>query len=163
MWWRSTLLLVLLTIMVLFGDQIKEKFRLAIADPNVALLTISLGILLVYVECLMPGSVFPGSLGGVFVSVGVFGFWDRPISGTSLVFILFGVTLLVVEARFPLFGIAGIPGAILCCWGASRLCEGMRPFWVVSIVAPLFATTLLLFRFAWIAHRNKEVAFSWLR
>ena len=44
MWWRSGLLITLLFGMFLFGSSIKEKARMAVADPNVALLMISLGI-----------------------------------------------------------------------------------------------------------------------
>lgn len=163
MWWKVLLTLTLLATMLLFGDTLKEKSRRAVDDPNVALLIISIGIALVYVECLLPGSVIPGSLGGVLVSFGVFGLWDKQISGKALALLLCGALLLLIEARFPLYGIAGIVGMILSCWGASILCAGMRPAWAVVIIAPLFALTLFLFRFAWIARRNKEVAFSWVR
>lgn len=149
--------------MLFLGSPIKEKARMAVADPNVALLAVSLGIGLVYGEFLLPGTVALASIGGTLIALGAFGFAQMEIEVISVLFIVFGAFLLVVAAWFPLLGFAAISGTLLICWGAGTLCFGMRPAWVVVILVPLAALTFLLLRFAFIARRNKEVAFLWAR
>ena len=163
MWWRSALLITLLFGMLLFGGTIKEKARTAVLDPNVALLVISLGIGLVCCEFLLPGTVALAVVGGTAIALGAFGLAQMEIQALSLISIAIGAALVVLEARFPLHGLAVISGTLLLCWGAGALCYGMRPAWAASILVPLAAATFLLLRFAFIARRNKEVAFLWAR
>ena len=163
MWWRSALLITLLFGMLLFGGTIKEKARTAVLDPNVALLVISLGICLVCCEFLLPGTVALAVVGGTAIALGAFGLAQMEIQALSLLSIVIGAVLVVIEARFPLYGLAAISGTLLMCVGAGTLCFGMRPAWAAAILIPLAAATFLLFRFAFIARRNKEVAFLWAR
>ena len=163
MWWRSALLITLLFGMLLFGGTIKEKARKAVSDPNVALLVISLGIGLVCCEFLLPGTVALAAIGGTAIALGAFGLAQMEIQALSLLSIVIGAVLVVIEARFPLYGLAAISGTLLMCVGTGTLCVGMRPGWAAAILIPLAASSFLLLRFAFIARRNKEVAFLWAR
>ena len=163
MWWRSALLVTLLFGMLLFGSTIKEKARKAVSDPNVALLVISLGIGLVCCEFLLPGTVALAAIGGTAIALGAFGLAQMEIQALSLLSIVIGAALVVLEARFPLHGLAGISGTLVLCWGAGTLCIEMRPARAAVIIVPLTAATFFLLRFAFIARRNKEVAFLWAR
>ena len=136
---------------------------MAVADPNVALLMVGLGIGLVYGEFLLPGTVALASIGGIGIALGAFGLAQMEIQALSMLSIVGGAVLVVIEARFPLHGFAAISGTLLMCRGAGTLCSGMRPAWAAAILVPLAASTFLLLRFAFIARRNKEVAFLWAR
>lgn len=84
----------------------------ALLDPNVALVVLFVGILLIYVECNLPGKVVPGCVGGLLVLLALHGLGQSRLHGGAVAEVVAGLILLVVEIRFELrkvaLGIAGV-------------------------------------------------------
>ncbi len=99
----------------------------AIADPNVAFLLAMIGVLGVYWELCAPGSVLPGSLGGVLLLVGVFGLSRQPLRLGGVIVVGLGIALLlaapftgiVTAARGSQAAVHGtaFAGVLACCLG----------------------------------------------
>lgn len=117
----------------------------AIADPNVAFLMAVIGILGVYWELCAPGSVLPGSLGGVLLLVGVFGLSRQPLKAWGVTLVGAGIALLLAapfaarESQVVLHGTA-CAGVLACCLGLTWLTAPpirIHPILVVSMGAPV--------------------------
>ena len=64
MLWRTLFLLVSMVGLAV----LKHRILHAIKDPNISLIFVAVGLLLVYVECLRPGSAIFAGLGGVLIT-----------------------------------------------------------------------------------------------
>ncbi|MDO8613168.1 MAG: NfeD family protein, partial [Dehalococcoidia bacterium] len=87
---------------VVFNDMnFIERFLDLIADPNIALLLLSLGTLALFIELVHPGVIFPGVFGVIAIVIGFFALSVLPFNwaGVALIviaFILFGLELFVL-------------------------------------------------------------------
>lgn len=134
---------------------LRSSILSGIADPNVALLLVVVGILGIYVEFSAPGSVLPGVLGVMAVLLGLKGFSMLPIGWPGALLASVGLALVILEARTATRGILGAAGAIALFFGARllRISSGMA---LVTIIPFSLITTFLL-SVAARARRNKAV------
>ncbi len=90
-----------------------EKILGFIADPNVAVILMSLATTGIIIEMWNPGSIFPGVVGALCLAMGLYAF--QVLSGHGLFLALMGVgaILILVEAYAPTFGVAGLFGLAL--------------------------------------------------
>lgn len=87
-----------------------EKILSFIANPNVAVILMSLATTGIIIEMWNPGSIFPGVVGGVCLVLGLYSFQVLPFNWLPLVLMGIGAALIVIEAYTPTFGIAGLTG-----------------------------------------------------
>ena len=156
MFWRIFILIGAMAILAVFKDRIVHASK----DPNLSLLLMAVGLMLVYTECLRPGSAIFASIGGVFLCVGASAFSLQEINYTYLLVLLIGSMLVAAEALWPMYGIAAICGFALVNFAGVMLCVGMKLNWTVPILTAISGLTLFLLRFASIAWSNKHVAIS---
>ncbi|HUF06248.1 MAG TPA: nodulation protein NfeD [Candidatus Binatia bacterium] len=130
-----------------------EDFLMAISDPNIAVILLSLGSLGIYFELSAPGSFFPGILGAIAIILGLLSLGSLPINYAGLALLLFGLALLGAEIWVASGGVLGIGGAIAFLLGSSLLIDDTRaPFLEVS--RPLiYGITLALVLFSLVAVR----------
>ena len=90
-----------------------EKVLSFIADPNVALILMSLATTGIIIEMWNPGSIFPGLVGIMCLIMGLYAF--QVLSGNGLFLALMGIgaLLILIEAYTPTFGLAGLVGLVL--------------------------------------------------
>ena len=157
--WRIAIIVVLSLLLLLAGPELRDRCRLALEDPNIALATAIGGLVLVYIEFCFPGLVIPASLGGALILVALAGFSTHSWNWAGVAAIAAGVVLLLVEARFQLYGIAGIAAIALLVWGVLEAVAGFRPGMVAALIIPWSVLTIFLLRFAWLARENKMVSF----
>jgi membrane-bound serine protease (ClpP class) len=103
-----------------------------ITDPNVALILMMIGIYGIVFELLNPGTVLPGTIGGISLLLGLYALAVLPIDYAGLGLILLGLALMTAEAFAPSFGILGIGGAAAFAIGAAILVETETPGFGVS-------------------------------
>ena len=98
-----------------------EKVLAFIANPNVAVILMSLGTTGIIIEMWNPGSIFPGVVGFLSLAMGLYAF--QVLSGNGLFLALMGVgaVLMLVEAYTPTFGMAGLTGILIFGVGAYFL------------------------------------------
>ena len=130
-----------------------EDVLMAISDPNIAVILLSLGSLGLYFELSAPGSFFPGIAGAIAIIIGLLSVGTLPINYAGLVLLLLGLALLGAEIWVASGGVLGIGGAIAFLLGGSLLIDDTQaPFLEVS--RPLiYGITLALVAFSLVAVR----------
>ena len=134
-----------------------------LASPNAALLAVVTGILLLYAEFNLPGTVLPGCLGALSLMLGLFALSRLPLSllalGLALVGFVF-ILLSIVSQRTMLSAVLG--WAILTC-ALLHLVGPTHTTNEINLPAALLAaslfsvTTVWLGRIALRARRNKQI------
>ena len=105
-----------------------ERILAFIADPNVAVILMSLGTTGLIIEMWNPGSIFPGAVGATCLLLGLYALQVLPFNGLPLSLIAVGAALVVIEAYSPTFGLAGLSGLALIGAGLYfSFPNGMRP------------------------------------
>jgi membrane-bound serine protease (ClpP class) len=131
-----------------------DQFFMVIADPNIALLLLSLGAIGLYFEFANPGTFLPGIAGAIFLILAFLSLGTLPLNYAGLAFVILGLALLGAEIFVASGGLLGIGGVISFALGALLLIdEEAAPFLEVS--RPLiFALTLGMGTFVLIALRG---------
>ncbi len=118
---------------VVFNDMnLIERFLDLIADPNIALLLLSLGTLAIFIEIVHPGVIFPGVFGVIALIVGFFALSVLPFNWAGVALILFAFILFGLEIFVPSGGILGVGGAVALVLGGLLLTSGNPPEFQVS-------------------------------
>ncbi|WP_411816844.1 NfeD family protein [Hyphococcus sp. DH-69] len=94
-----------------------ERILSFIADPNVAVILMSLATTGIIIEMWNPGSIFPGAVGITCLLLGFYAFQVLPYNGLGLALIGIGAVFMAVEAYTPTFGLIGLAGLLLFGFG----------------------------------------------
>ncbi|HZY60301.1 MAG TPA: nodulation protein NfeD [Candidatus Binataceae bacterium] len=133
-----------------------------LVNPNVALLLLVGGALLIYLEFNTPGTIVPGALGTLMVLLAVFALNLLPIRYTAVLLLLAAIALLVLEAKFGGHGALAIAGIVCLTLGMLTLIAAPVPElavnpWVAVAVSTAFGgITAFLVRLAVRARRIKS-------
>ncbi|MGD1074172.1 MAG: ATP-dependent Clp protease proteolytic subunit, partial [Bryobacteraceae bacterium] len=95
-----------------YQTTLRQKVIAAIADPNIALVLLVVGALLIYVEFSSPGLVAPGAIGAILLLLGLSAMSVLPINWLGAALLLLAVTLFVLEAKFAAHGVLAVSGAV---------------------------------------------------
>lgn len=115
----------------------RNHFLSIIADPNVALILLTLGVYGLVFEFANPGFVLPGVAGTICLLIGLFAMQLLPINYAGLALILLGLGCLVAEAFLPTFGVLGFGGIVAFAIGALMLIDTDVPGYGIPL--PLIA------------------------
>ena len=147
--------------LVAVNPTLREEIMDRLMDPNLAVLLLLAGALLIYMEFNTPGTIIPGALGTLLVLLALFSLNLLPVRYTSLALIVGAIILMVLEAKFPSHGILATTGTIALVLGTLTLVAGPIPEMRVQL-ATAIATglgfgliTTFLVRIVWQARRNK--------
>ena len=144
----------------------RTRLLQVIADPNVALILMVVGIYGLIFEFLTPGAVIPGTVGGICLLLGLYALAMLPVNYAGIGLIVLAVGLLVAEVHSPSFGVLALASAISMALGATILfngdASGMRVSWSVlaGIVAASLIFGLLVARLALTTRRRAVVTGS---
>ncbi len=101
----------------------RNRFLSIIADPNVALILLTIGIYGLFFEFANPGFVLPGVVGTICLLVGLFAMQLLPVNYAGLALVLIGLACLIAEAFLPTFGVLGFGGIASFAIGALMLID----------------------------------------
>ena len=104
-----------------------------IANPQVALILMMIGVYGLFYEVTSPGFGVPGIAGLIALLLGLYAFQLLPISWAGAALMLFGVVLMIAEAFIPSFGIIGVGGIIAFVIGGFFLTDSDVPGYELSI------------------------------
>jgi len=133
-----------------------EKILGFIADPNVAVILMSLATTGIIIEMWNPGSIFPGAVGALCLVLGLYAFQVLPFNWLGAVLMGVGAILILVEVFTPTFGLSGLVGLIVFAAGLYLIFpEGFRvsTSLILTVVAGVGAFLALVF-FAIVGSRN---------
>lgn len=140
---------------------LRENILDRLMDPNLAVLILIIGGLLIYLEFNTPGTIIPGALGTLLVVLALFALNLLPIRYTSLMMLVAAFVLLLLEAKFASHGVLATAGVICLIFSTLTLVAGPIPEMRVSIATAIStgiafgAVTTFLVRIALRARRNK--------
>ncbi|KKZ85217.1 membrane protein for nodulation competitiveness (plasmid) [Rhizobium phaseoli Ch24-10] len=146
-----------------FEPDWRTRLLSVITDPNIAIILMMVGIYGLIFEFLAPGTMLPGTVGGICLLLGLYALALLPVSFAGLGLIFLGVGLTAAEAHSPSFGAFGIGGGIAVILGATILFDTDIPGLKVSrplLGAIAFATlafSLVVARLAFTS-RFRQVA-----
>jgi membrane-bound serine protease (ClpP class) len=111
----------------------RNKFLLTITNPNVAYILMLMGIYGLLLEFYNPGMGLPGVVGAISLLVALYALHLLPISYTGLALIGLGISLMVVEALSPSFGVFGLGGAVAFVVGSVMLMDSELPAFQIAL------------------------------
>jgi membrane-bound serine protease (ClpP class) len=126
-----------------FNMNAAEKFLYTIADPNIAYILLSLGILGLTVELYNPGLVFPGVVGGICLLLAFYSLGVLPLNYAGVLLIVLAFGLFVAELFTHSFGLLTAGGLTALVLGSLILFKGGPLFrinpWLIATITILIA------------------------
>lgn len=124
----------------------KERLLAAIADPNIALILMMLGVYGLLFEFYTPGFGVAGIVGAICLLLALYALAMLPINATGALLILLGVALMATEAFVPSFGAFGIGGIVAFVAGSLMLIDADVPGLQISLafIVPLAAASAVV-------------------
>jgi len=124
----------------------KERLLAAVADPNIALLLLMLGVYGLLFEFYTPGFGVAGVIGTISLLLALYALAMLPINAVGALLLLVGIAMMAAEAFLPSFGALGIGGIAAFIAGALMLIDADIPGMQISLafVVPIAAVSALL-------------------
>jgi membrane-bound serine protease (ClpP class) len=145
----------------LIPPTVRENLLGWLVNPNIALLLLIGGALLIYLEFNTPGTIVPGALGTLMVLLGIFALGLLPIRFTALLLLLAAFALMLLEAKFGGHGVLGVAGIVCLTFGTLTLVAApipelrVSPWVAVGVSLGFGVITVFLVRLAFKARRMK--------
>ena len=139
----------------------RERILGSLMDPNIAVLLLVGGALLIYLEFNVPGTIIPGALGTLMVLTALFALNLLPLRYTAVMLLVAALGLMVLEIKVPSHGILATAGIGCLVIGLLTLVAGPVPELEVRFATALGVgtgfglITTFLVRIALRARRNK--------
>jgi len=101
-------------------------------DPNIITILLSLGTLGLIVELWNPGLIFPGTVGGISLILGLFGLSVLPVSWAGILLMLLAAGFFAAEPFVVSHGALTLAGAASFVFGSLLLFDPAGPAYEVS-------------------------------
>ena len=142
---------------------LRDRVLDRLMNPDLAVLMLVIGGLLIYLEFNAPGTIVPGALGTLFVLLSLFALNLLPVHYTAVMLLLAAAVLLVLEVKFASHGVLALAGIICLVIGMMTLVAGPVPEMRVHAGTAIAAgvgfgiITVFLLRLAVRAKHNKSM------
>jgi len=142
----------------------KERLLAAIANPNIALVLMMLGVYGLLFEFYTPGFGVSGIIGSISLLLAAYALAMLPVNAVGVLLLLLGIGLMATEAFLPSFGAFGFGGIAAFVAGALMLIDGEVPGMQISLafIVPLAVVSALVLggavAFALRARRHRVVS-----
>jgi membrane-bound serine protease (ClpP class) len=138
---------------------VRERLLTRLTSPDLDVLLLLCGGLLIYLEFNVPGTIVPGALGTLMVLLAIFGLNLLPVQHTAILLLFAALALMVLEAKFASHGILGTVGVVCLVFGLATLVNGPTPemrvhFGVAAGAGVGFG--IVTFGLAWIAFKARQ-------
>lgn len=104
-----------------------------IANPEIALLLVLIGIYGLIFEGYNPGAIVPGVVGVIALLLAAYALQVIPVNYAGLALIIVGIAMIVAEAFVPSFGALGLGGIAAFIFGAIMMFDSGVPGFGISI------------------------------
>jgi membrane-bound serine protease (ClpP class) len=137
----------------------RERLLTRLTSPDLDVLLLMCGGLLIYLEFNVPGTIVPGALGTLMVLLAIFGLNLLPVQHTAILLLVAAIGLMVLESKFASHGALGIAGVLCLVFGLATLVNGPTPdmrvhFGVAAGAGVGFGA--ITFGLAWIAFKARR-------
>jgi len=107
-----------------------ERFLSIIADPNIAYILLSLGMLGIMLELFHPGTIFPGVVGAICLFLSFYSLGMLPVNYAGVLLIVLAFGLFVAEVFITSHGLLAMGGIVTFTVGSMILMGS--PFFQIS-------------------------------
>lgn len=105
----------------------RNRILAALANPQVALILMMIGIYGLFFEFTSPGFGVPGVAGAISLLIALYAFQMLPVNWAGVLLLAIGAALMLAEAFMPSFGVLGIGGIIAFIVGGLFLMDTQAP------------------------------------
>jgi membrane-bound serine protease (ClpP class) len=120
---------------------LREQMLGWLVNPNIAMLLLVGGALLIYLEFNAPGTIVPGALGTLMVLLAIFGLNLLPIRYTAVLLLVAALVLLLLEAKFGGHGVLAAAGIVCLTFGTLTLVAAPVPELGISLPVAIGVST----------------------
>lgn len=110
-----------------------RRILAVIAQPDIAMILLTLGGLGLYFELMSPGAILPGVVGGICLILGFFALSVLPVDYAGVALLILALVLYIAEVKVVSHGVLGIGGTISLVLGALMLFKTPEPALRVSL------------------------------
>ncbi len=110
-----------------FAPSTRERLLTRLTNPDLAVLLLVLGGLLIYLEFNVPGTIVPGALGTLMVLLALFGLNLLPIRHTAVLLLVAALVLILLELKFASHGVLALAGTLALVFGFATLVDAPIP------------------------------------
>jgi len=146
----------------LLQPSLRDEVLSWLVNPNIALLLLVGGALLIYLEFNVPGTIVPGALGTLMVLLAIFALNLLPIRYTAVMLLVAALVLMVLEAKIGGHGALAIAGIVCLAFGMLTLVAApipelrVSPWVAVAVSVGFGGITVFLVRLVVRARRRKS-------
>ncbi len=101
----------------------RSQFLAVITNPSMAYILLMVGIYGLVFEFSNPGSIVPGTVGGICLLLALYALQLLPVNYAGMGLILLGIALMTAESFVPSFGILGLGGVVAFVIGSVILMD----------------------------------------
>ncbi len=111
----------------------RSEFLSIITNPSIAYILLMVGIYGLVFEFSNPGSIVPGTVGGICLLLALYAFQLLPVNYAGMILILLGTALMIAEAFVPSIGILGFGGMVAFVIGSVILMDTDVPGFGINL------------------------------
>lgn len=110
-----------------------QRILNVLANPNVAVMLLLFGLVLLGYELTHPGLWIPGITGAICLLLAALALKMLPTNYAAILLIAVGIGLLIAELKVTSYGLLTLGGAICIFFGALALFQQPKPFYAVTV------------------------------
>jgi len=144
-------------------EGLQHRILRRLADPNIAMILMMIGLAGLYFELAHPGAIFPGVLGGICLLLAFYAFQTLPVNFIGILLIVLAFVFFLLEIYVTSYGMLAVAGIISLALGGLMLYRvegsGMQVSWsvLVTTIAAVGAFFLLVTSLAVRAQMRKPL------
>ena len=144
----------------------RNRVLAALANPQVALILMMIGMYGLFFEFTSPGFGVPGVAGAISLLIALYAFQLLPVNWAGVLLLAVGAALMLAEAFLPSFGVLGVGGIIAFVVGGLFLMDADVPGFgiplalIVGMALASAAIIIAIGTFAARSHRRPVVSGS---
>lgn len=134
-----------------------------LSNPNLAFVLMLIGVYGIIFEFINPGSVAPGVIGAISLTLGLYALNQLPLDYAGLALLMLGIAFMVAEGFTPAFGVLGFGGLAAFLLGSAMLIDTDAPsfqisWWIIATMTVVSCVVLvLLLGVTWRSYRRVPV------
>jgi membrane-bound serine protease (ClpP class) len=105
----------------------RNRILATLANPQVALILMMIGMYGLFFEFMSPGFGVPGVVGAICLLIALYAFQLLPVNWVGVLLLAIGAGLMLGEAFIPSFGVLGVGGIVAFIVGGLFLMDAQAP------------------------------------
>ncbi len=103
------------------GEGLRHQILKRLADPNIAMILMMIGLAGLYFELAHPGAILPGVLGGICLLLAFYAFQTLPVNFIGILLIVLAFIFFLLEIYVISYGMLSVAGIISLALGGMML------------------------------------------